>query len=237
MDIQVISSRVYDIFVFMKLSKIIIVLFLLLATWSVRSQSISFSYLIPKNGYLAAPVSPFSLRGLGIGNKVGIETGATLYNVPGLSMTDLPFTSSEPLTGPHFAVLVPLNAFTRFKLGSSTFKFLGGGFLWWNINTRLHTGHLDQALREMENWQVLTSQLSLNDQLGLGWMAGMEISFPFNKQVDLVFGINYLKGGASSRLEGTYAGGNIGDTIIEKPFISSPSIQIEGLEISLGGRF
>ena len=64
------------------------------------SQGLSFSYLIPKDGYLSAPVSPFSVRGLGLDfGLIEVETGFTLYSIGGLGMTDLPFEVNEPLMG------------------------------------------------------------------------------------------------------------------------------------------
>ena len=85
-------------------------------TPSSLAQGVSFSYLIPKNGYLTAPVSPFSIRGLGVGDVIGIETGATLYNIPGLAMDDLPFDYNRPLIGPHFAALVPVDIYLKIPM-------------------------------------------------------------------------------------------------------------------------
>ena len=87
----------------------LIVFFLYLIPNQARSQGVSFSYLIPTNGYISAPVSPFSLRGIGLefGDYLGVTTGGTLYYMSGLSMEDLPFANDKPFTGPHFSVLVP----------------------------------------------------------------------------------------------------------------------------------
>ncbi|MBR9999575.1 MAG: hypothetical protein KFF73_11420, partial [Cyclobacteriaceae bacterium] len=80
----------------------------------VRSQDIgmSFSFFFPENGYFSIPVSPFSIRGLGIHptDFFSIESGFSLYRMSGLNVTDLPFESEDPLMGPMFSIFVPLEA-------------------------------------------------------------------------------------------------------------------------------
>ncbi len=48
--------------------KISCIALLLLTTVAVHAQEfgLSFSYFIPKNGYFSTPISPFSIRGLGV---------------------------------------------------------------------------------------------------------------------------------------------------------------------------
>src|SRR5687768_12900178 len=71
---------------------------------------LSFSYFLPKNGYFSTPISPFSIRGLGVdlNRYIAIETGASLYRMSGLNLKGLPFESKSPLIGPNFTILVPL---------------------------------------------------------------------------------------------------------------------------------
>ncbi|WP_421888851.1 hypothetical protein [Marinoscillum sp.] len=202
------------------------------------AQGVSFSYLIPKNGYLSAPVSPFSVRGIGLGNKLGIETGATLYSIPGLAMEKLPFEYNKPLTGPHYALLVPMELFFKIPLGPVQIKLLGGGFAWWNINTRINEGNMDRAFRDYEGWDVLNTHFKLEEKLGLGWMAGIEFEFKINNNLSLTAESQYLKGAASSQLSGDYTGGSGSTGIQTKALdLEDTAILLEGLEISLGVKF
>ncbi|MEQ8470359.1 MAG: hypothetical protein RIC35_04200 [Marinoscillum sp.] len=203
------------------------------------SQGVSFSYLIPKNGYLSAPVSPFSVRGLGFGKIVGIETGATLYNVPGLGMEDLPFESDKPLVGPHFSILVPADLFLRIPIGSFTTKLMAGGFTWWNINPRINEGNMDRAFRDYEDWEVLNTSLSYKDKLGLGLLGGVEFQLKLNDKLSLSAEAVYLIGSAKATLNGSYSGvENNGSSVITREVnITDASTTLEGLEISLGAVF
>ncbi|WP_421878216.1 hypothetical protein [Marinoscillum sp.] len=198
------------------------------------AQGISFSYLIPKNGYLSAPVSPFSVRGIGIGTNVGIETGASLYNVPGLAMDELSFTSDKPLVGPHFAFLVPGDVFIKLPMNKVIIKLFGGGFGWWNINTRPNSGNIDRALRSYEGWDVLNGDWSVDDQLGFGWLTGMELQLELSDQLTFTTEAAYLKGGSKTTLSGTYSGGTSGSAIVTKELGDEGSILLEGVEISIG---
>ncbi|HEY8512790.1 MAG TPA: hypothetical protein VIL31_12610, partial [Cyclobacteriaceae bacterium] len=49
---------------------------------------LSFSYFLPKNGYFSTPISPFSIRGVGVDitNFLAVETGASLYRMSGLNV-------------------------------------------------------------------------------------------------------------------------------------------------------
>lgn len=62
-----------------------------------QEMGVSFSFFFPKNGYFSAPVSPFSLRGVGfnITNNLALETGATLYRMSGMNVSGLPFESKK----------------------------------------------------------------------------------------------------------------------------------------------
>lgn len=203
-----------------------------------NAQGISFSYLIPQNGYLSAPISPFSIRGLGIGSYVGIESGFTLYNVPGLAMEDLPFTYDKPLTGPHMALLIPIELFAKLPLGPVNLKVMAGGFGWWNINTRINEGNMDRAFREFEGWEVLNTDFSLNDKIAIGWMAGMELEFLVSDKFSITTEAQYLNGTATSSLSGSYTGGVSGSPL-ETKSVDLPDAQmvLRGVEISLGVQF
>src|SRR5688572_14988258 len=117
----------------MKIHRALLVL-LLITTCSVGSRAqdfgLSFSYFLPKNGYFSTPVSPFSIRGLGVdlNRFIAIETGASLYRMSGMNLKDLPFESKEPLVGPNFTLLVPVELVLGLKAQRIQFDLKGGGF-------------------------------------------------------------------------------------------------------------
>lgn len=216
----------------------IIVSMAVLTNCNVLAQGVSVSYLFPKNGYLSAPVSPFSIRGIGIGSNIGVETGATLYNIPGLAMTDLPFESSEPLTGPHFAILVPFQAFFRLSLKAFSVKIKAGTFGWLNLGTRINEGNMDRAWRSYEEWDILNTQFEIETDPGFGWTAGVELDIPINDKLSLTLGSQYLSGGSTTVLSGSYSGGTLDQLPITKTIENLKSeILLDGLEISAGVSF
>ena len=199
------------------------------------SQGLAFSYLLPKNGYLSAPISPFSIRGVGIGKTVGLETGFTLYSMPGLSMSDLPFESNKPLTGPNWAVLVPMELILAGDFGDIGLKVMGGGFGLWTLSSRINEGNMDRALAKYEGWDVTTSDFEMKTKIGWGWMAGGEIEYRVNKKFAITIEAQYLKGKSKSAIKGTYAGGNSGGVIVEKEaHFRESKTNLEGLELSIG---
>lgn len=216
-----------------KITLIIIMFFLALPIFS---QGLSFSYLIPKNGYLSAPVSPFSVRGLGLDfGFIEVETGFTLYSIGGLSITGLPFESNKPITGPHFSILVPLQLVFALDSKFVTFKLTGGGYIFYHINPRLNNGNLDRAIRDFENWQVANANLDMENNIGLGWIVGTSLEFHVSNSFSISAGVNYLRGRSNAPLSGTYSGAAEGNVVqtIDASFPDAKTA-LEGIEISLG---
>jgi len=214
---------------------ILIILFVVVASQAF-SQGLSFSYLIPKDGYLSAPVSPFSIRGIGLDfGLIGIETGFTLYSVGGLAMSGLPFEANKPLTGPHFTVLVPLQIALKFDSKFVTLRIRGGTFAFYNLNPRINYGNMDRAIRDFEGWQVANADLDMENGLGIGWIAGTSLEFHVHSNFSLTAGVSYLKGESNAALDGTYTGAPE-NQLLRTTNVSYPdaAISLEGLEISLG---
>lgn len=199
------------------------------------TQGVSFSYLIPKKGEIAAPISPFSIRGIGIGKIVGIETGGSLYFIPGLPAKGLPFDSNKAIFGSQYAFLLPLQAFLNIPISRARIKFLAGGFGWYNISPKINNGNLDKALRQHTGWDVLTSTYQFENNIGWGLIGGIEFEFQITKNAALSFQTQYLNGYVNAPMTGSYAGGNIGNPIssVDVDFTEAKA-SIEGLEISIG---
>ena len=96
-----------------------------------QELGVSFSYFLPKDGYFSIPISPFSLRGIGfdLSRFLAVETGFTLYRMSGLNVKNLPFKTKEPLIGPNFTLLIPLEGVIQFSGQNMQFRIKGGGFL------------------------------------------------------------------------------------------------------------
>ena len=147
-------------------SLIILVVTLFISNYGYgQGMGVSFSFFFPKNGYFSAPISPFSLRGIGFNltNNIAIETGASVYRMSGMNITEIPFESKEPMVGPFFNVLVPLELVLQFGNQYVEFRLKGGGFAFYNFGTKLNTGNLDRALAEQLGWEVVNTDFEFDN--------------------------------------------------------------------------
>jgi hypothetical protein len=222
----------------MKVHKSLIVILLTVQSTFLYSQDfgLSFSYFLPKNGYFSTPISPFSIRGLGVDiNKfIALETGASLYRMSGLNLKDLPFESKAPLVGPNFTILVPAELVIQLKGSRVEFDIKGGGFFFYCFGNRLNYGNMDRAIREYEQWTVANSDLDFDSKPGFGYHGGAELTVHVTSQVGVSLEANYFVGDAKFPLKGTYTGGEstIGPPV-EVDYKDS-KIDFTGLELSIG---
>jgi hypothetical protein len=199
---------------------------------------LSFSYFLPKNGYFSTPISPFSIRGVGVNlNKfASIETGASLYRMAGLNIIDLPFKTKDPILGPNFTLLVPIELVFTLHGNHASFDVKGGVFGFVPFANRIDYGNLDKAIRTYENWAVGNASVTdyKKSSVGYGWLVGAELTVPIAGQFSLSLETNYLAGAAAFPLSGTYQGGN---TTLEPPVpfqYADGRIDLTGLEFSIG---
>ncbi|MFT6856035.1 MAG: hypothetical protein ACJA0X_002012 [Cyclobacteriaceae bacterium] len=217
------------------MNKLFFLIFLLLITYQSYSQGVAFSYFIPKNGEIAAPISPFSIRGIGIGKTIGIETGASFYFIPGLPAKDLPLSTTESIFGPLYTFLIPLQLFLDIPMGPARLKFTGGGFSWYNLAAKINNGNLDKALRKHTDWDVVNSDYHFKNQIGWGLISGLEIEFQITKSAALSIQTQYLKGSTKTPMKGSFSGGDLGGNITTSTLdFTKAKASLEGLEISIG---
>ncbi len=205
-----------------------------------QEMGVSFSFFFPKNGYFSIPISPFSIRGVGfnLNRYFAIETGFSLYRFSGLSVTEVPFNTMEPIIGPTITFMAPLEAVLQFAGKSQEFRLKGGLFGFYNLSSQIIYGNLDRALRDMEGWEVLNSDFTYDNNPGWGYEFGAEYIAYVNKQFGITIGANYFIGGAKINLRGTYKGGTDGTAFEEKTVEYTDSIlDFTGWEISLGVLF
>lgn len=221
----------------MKLFKISLVSFILLISTCVNAQDfgLSFSYFIPKNGYFSTPISPFSIRGIGVDltNFLALETGASLYRMSGLQVKDLPFESNDPFVGPNFTIFVPVELVIQLKGQAVQFDIKGGGFFFYGFDQKINYGNLDRAMAEHVNLSVVNSNFSYENKPGFGYHTGVELTIFLPSQLGISIECNYLIGESKFPLSGSYQGGT---TTIETTEVTYPDAKIDltGLEFSIG---
>lgn len=217
--------------------KLSVLTLLSLLTLSAYTQDLglSFSYFIPKHGYFSTPISPFSIRGLGVDitRFLAIETGASLYRMSGLNIKDLPFESRSPLVGPNFTIFVPVELVLQLKGTAVEFDIKAGAFGFHGFGQHLNYGNLDRAIRKYENWAVANSNLTFTNNPGWGLHGGAELTIYVTPQLGISIETNYLAGESKFPLKGTYTGGN--DVLIsERVDYKDAKIDFTGYEFSVG---
>ncbi len=220
--------------------KLLIILCLLLFSFALKAQDfgLSFSYFIPKNGYFSVPVTPFSIRGVGfdLNRFLAIESGFTLYRISGMGVKGLPYESKNPLIGPFFSLMVPLELVITFNFDNQAFKLKGGGFAFYNFDTKINEGNLDRELKDYLGWEILNSDFSVNNNLGYGYHFGAEYIVYFSKKFGISFEAYYLAGASPLDMKGTYKGiPSDGDFIVEESAdYQDAELDFTGYELSIG---
>lgn len=219
----------------MKYTTAFFLLFLVSATSYAQEFGLSFSYFIPKNGYFSTPISPFSIRGIGVdlNRFIALETGASLYRMSGLNVKDLPFETKDPLVGPNFTILVPAELVFQLKGSSVEFDIKGGLFGFYGFSQKINYGNFDRAIRTFENWQVANSEFTYKNKPGWGYHAGVELTVYATQQVGVSIEVNYLMGESGLPLQGNYTGGNA-NLETKSVEYADAKIDLTGLEFSIG---
>lgn len=202
-----------------------------------QDVGLSFSYFIPRNGYFSTPISPFSIRGLGVNlnRYLAIETGASLYRMSGLNIIDLPFESKDALLGPNFTLFVPLEFVIQFQGKQVEFDIKAGGFAFYGFDQKLNYGNFDRSIRTFENWDVTNSNLKFSNNPGFGYHFGAELTFNVTRQFGISLETNYLMGSAKFPLTGSYTGGTMTDPLETIPVdYKDAKVDFTGLEFSIG---
>lgn len=224
------------LFSIMKHRIILPVVFLFISTTGFAQEfGLSFAYFLPKNGYFSTPISPFSVRGLGVDltRFLAIETGASLYRMSGLNIKDLPFESKDPLVGPNFTIFVPAELVIQLKGQRAEFDIKGGGFFFYGFDQKLQYGNIDRAIRKYEGWTVANADLSYKNKPGFGYHAGAELTLYVTGRVGVALECNYLVGQSKFPLTGTYTGG-VTTFETKTADFNDAKIDFTGLEFSVG---
>jgi len=215
-----------------------IALFCLLAAEAeAQDFGLSFSYFIPKNGYFSTPISPFSIRGVGVNlNRfISLETGASLYRMSGLNVKDMAFETKDPIVAPNFTLMVPGELVISLKSGRVEFDMKGGGFAFLPFGNRLDYGNLDKGIRAYKNWRVANASADFESTVGYGWMTGAELTVYVTDQVGISLETNYLAGAAKFPIKGSYTGVDSNNEVLTESFdYTDAKMDMTGLEFSIG---
>lgn len=220
----------------MKFLRALILLLLISQASYAQEFGLSFSYFIPKNGYFSTPISPFSIRGLGVNitDNISLETGASLYRMSGLNIKDLPFETKNPLVGPNFTIFIPVELVFSFGGNSVQFDIKGGGFFFYGFDQKIIYGNMDRAMRKHYGLEVVNSNFSFSNKPGFGYHAGAELTVSVNSQVGVSLEANYLVGQSKFPLTGSYTGGENNSITTESVEYPDAKIDLTGLEFSIG---
>ncbi|HEX8041035.1 MAG TPA: hypothetical protein VF490_17905 [Chryseosolibacter sp.] len=196
---------------------------------------LSFSYFVPKSGYISTPVSPFSVRGLGfdLNRYVALETGGSLYRMSGLNLKDLPIESRKPLLGPNFTIFVPVEIVIQLQGSRVGLDLKGGGFFFYGFAQKINYGNFDRAIRAAQQWQVVNSEFSFRNNPGFGYHGGAELTVHVTEQVGVSLEANYLVGEAKFPLQGSYTGGNSTLETVQVDY-QDAKIDFTGFEFAVG---
>ncbi len=202
-----------------------------------QSVGLSFSYFVPRNGEFSTPISPFSIRGVGVdlNRYLALETGASLYRMSGLNVIDLPFESKSSITGSNFTLFIPAELVLQFKGKGMEFDIKAGGFFFYAFDQQLNYGHLDRAIGKFQGWDVVNSQFSFDNKPGFGYMAGFEFTVDITSQWGISLETNYLMGQSGIPMTGSYSGGTLGgtNTTIQAEY-KNAKVDFTGLEFAIG---
>jgi hypothetical protein len=201
---------------------------------------VGVGFFIPSTGYVASVSGPLSLRGVGftINKLFTVQTGFTVYSMPGNAVTHMPFKAKEPLFGASTTLLVPLEFGLGTRIGDVSISASAGGFLFYNFTHRLDKGNFDRAISEYEGWDVANADLNYTNRPGYGYITSFEIEYHVNKKLGIYVQYSYLDGESVLELNGNYKGGNLGGTIIEKTAaFNDARLSIKGSELGIGVHF
>ncbi|HHZ65881.1 MAG TPA: hypothetical protein EYN51_10390 [Flavobacteriales bacterium] len=197
----------------------------------------SFSFLFPQNSKFSTPISPLSIRGLGIkfGESVSISTGFTAYRMAESTISNLEFASDAPLLGPSVSFVIPFEMVLKFKLDKKfSIKANGGVFLFNNAGDAVNDGNLSSALADHYEYTLAQTNFEYQDKWGWGYQFGIQPIYFVTSQVGIAIKGNYYLGEADLDLSGTIQGWSDNEGYMEREASYKGNLDFKGFELSLG---
>lgn len=224
----------------MKKVRLVLFLFVLLASTNLFSQSLGFSYFIPKYGYFSNPIAPISYSmPLKFNNYFLISPGIGLTNIGGMSMTGFPdgYNSERALIGPFQTLELNLIPTIVIPMGKSVkINLMGGVFGFMSFSPKVIKGNFNDMFADANAFRALDSNVSIDKSLfGWGYLFGGRINFKVTKKAWGYIGANYYIGGQKMALNGTYTGVDNLDVVTDDTFnFADTKLLFQGLQLSIG---
>lgn len=201
-----------------------------------QEVGVGFSALFPNDGEFSVPISPLSIRGLGIGgDNFTITTGFTFYRMSGLSAIGFPFDYNQSIVKPFNSFLVPLEANAILPTGDWSFDVHFGVFWAFNGASGLNKGDFNEALKDHLDLLFLNTTLDHETNTSFGLIYGLDITYYITKQIGIKFSGTYLDGGSDLNINGTYQGidnnGNPENGTID---FNESKLDYRGFEVGVG---
>jgi hypothetical protein len=167
------------------------------------------SYFLPlplDNGVFSHPVSPLSIRDVGVnfGDYVGVAGAVTLYNFNGLPARDTAAYLFGPAVGPLYTLVGSVVGKLMLPIRKLRLTAEGGVFGLLNLSTPLVTGAIDTYLAGGTYEAVTSSVTAQAGRWGGGFLTGGSVSYTFG-QAALSLAVHYYNGASALDLTGTYS--------------------------------
>jgi hypothetical protein len=206
---------------------------------------LSLSYFLPRGGRFSHPVSPLSIRDVGLvglGRYFEVACSLTLYDITGMAIKDeqgQPIDTPDPVAGPFLSVLGSSVAKIIIPVKNLELVAAGGVFGCYNIDLQLNNGVLDRYLAaESDTYDAVASDITAAGCWGWGFLFGASATYYVKGQLGIRLGANYYLGAAELKLSGTYdgytgAGGSTTENISGHP-LGKAQLDYSGLEFIVG---
>ena len=150
-------------------------------------------------------------------------------------LIDITFESKDPLMGPFFSLMVPMDVVLEARAGNLIFRIKGGGFAFYNFDNRINYGNLDRVIANHEGWDVVNADFTFDNGLGYGYRFGAEMVVYITNQFGINVEVNYYVGGSPVKFRGAYTGGSFNDqlSVVEVDYPDS-KLDFTGFELTLG---
>ena len=205
----------------------------------VYSIGVSTAIFLPRNGAASHPVSPLSLRDIGVsfGSFLGLTSALSLYNINGMGLVDgnlSPMDLSGPGAGPFYTVLGSLAVQITVPVWRLEIEPLAGVFGYHAFSPRLNGRAIDAYLAELGGHETVDAALVPPGSWGWGYLFGGSVGMKITDQIGVSLGAQYYLGGSPLGLTGTYrADGNASDLALPQD-LSNARLDFTGIEVILG---
>lgn len=219
---------------------ILILLTALLINTLSFSQSLSFSYFFPKNGYFSTPIAPLNLGlPLNFGSNFCIKTGISYYAIGGMNVKGLPegFSSELPVVGPFQSFSLKLIPTIMIPSGDIQIDLHGGIAGFATFNTRLINENLDKMILDNTIYNAINSNYEINeDKFGYAYVTGITLNFKVKKGIWGHLGAMYYIGQKNMQITNNYEGFIKNSTNFYEQTIDFNDIKLDysGLELIIG---